>query len=132
MLLHNLLFHNFYPAKQYNYEILGMFCFIIFTNEMMSVLRLESRSTTLGYPGYLPIMTVNARDKAGTSRDKQGQVGISRDQQGQTETVPFCPCLSLPVPVCPCVSLSVPVCPCLSLHFLYLHFSPCRCISQSV
>ena len=41
------------------------------------------------------------------------------------------PCLSLHVPTCPCLSLSVLVCPCLSLHLLYLHFSPCRWISNS-
>ena len=40
--------------------------------------------------GYLPIMPVNARYIAGTSRDKQGQkgkkAGTSRDKQGQTGT----------------------------------------------
>ena len=78
-------------------------------------------------------MAVNARDSAGTSRDKQGQAGKSRDKagtnrdkQGKTRTFPFCPCLSLLVPVCPylsllvlvclCMSLSALVCPCLSLY----------------
>ena len=70
--------------------------------------------------GYLPIMPVNARDMAWTSRDKQRQ---SRDKQGQDRNkkgqpgekgqslyvpyfpffVPAYPCLSLPVPVCPCL-----------------------------
>ena len=90
--------------------------------------------------GYLPIMPVNARDKAGTSRDKQGQAGTSRDKsgtsrdkQGQSLSVPVCPCLSQSVPACPCLSLlvlscpclslSVPVCPCLSLSFLSVPMS---------
>ena len=84
--------------------------------------------------GYLPIMPVNGRDMAGTSRDKQGQsgtirdkAGTNREKQGQTGTAPFCPCLSLPVLAGPCLSLSVPVCPCMSLLVLV-----CPCLSLSV
>ena len=69
------------------------------------------------FNGYLPIMPVNARDSAGTSRDKQGQVGTSRekagtnrDKKGNSLSVPACPYLFMSVPVCPCLSLSVPVC----------------------
>ena len=33
--------------------------------------------------GYLPIMPVNARDKAGTNGDNQGQAGTNRDNAGK-------------------------------------------------
>ena len=32
--------------------------------------------------GFLPIMPVNARDSAGTSRDKHGHAGTSKDKAG--------------------------------------------------
>ena len=34
--------------------------------------------------GYLPIMPVNARDSAGTSRDTHGHAGTSKDKAGTT------------------------------------------------
>ena len=64
----------------------------------------------MGFFGYLPIMPVIARDRAGASRNK---AGISRDKQRQTGTFPFCLCLSLSVHACSCFSLSVTVCPCI-------------------
>ena len=81
------------------------------------------------FGGYLPIMPVNAKDCAGTSRDKQGQAGTKqgqgRDKQEQAGTnrdIPFlfllvltCTCWSMLVPAWPCLSLSVTVGPCLSL-----------------
>ena len=93
--------------------------------------------------GYLLIMLVNARDKAGTNRDKQrpagtrqGHTGTSRDSPSLSLfdhvcpslslCVPVCPCL---IPVCPCLSLSVHVYPCLSLSF---PFGPCMSVSVRV
>ena len=72
--------------------------------------------------GYLPIILVNARDKAGTHKEKLGQAGTSRDNAGTSRDkagtsraspgtfpfVPACPCLSLFVTVCPCLPLSIP------------------------
>ena len=84
--------------------------------------------------GYLPIMPVNVRDSAGTSRDKQGQgrnkQGQERDKQGQARTNRVSPFLSLSFPVCPCLSLSIPPCHCQSLsvpvwHCLSLSFPVC-------
>ena len=70
--------------------------------------------------GYLPIMAVNARDSAGTIRDKQGQTGTCMDKQGHSLSVaacpyPTCPCLSLSVHAFSYLSLSVPDCPSLTL-----------------
>ena len=94
------------------------------------------KSTTLGDTSghsYLPIMSVNARDKAGkkqgqagTSRDKQGQ---GRDKQEQKRTRRASPCLSLLVPTCTCLSPSVPACPFLSL---YVPNYPCLSLSAPV
>ena len=91
--------------------------------------------------GYLPIMSVNARNKAGSNRDKQGQAGTPRDKAGtnrdkQGLSVPFFPSLSLSVNACACMSLSVPLCPCLSLSvplcpYPSLSVPVCQCPTMS-
>ena len=92
--------------------------------------------------GYLTIMPVNARDKqdrAGISRDKQGQgsdkqgkAGTSRDIPFLSLLVPTCLCLSMLVPACPCLSLSVPGCPCLSLYVSTFAIPSCLPLQMNI
>ena len=78
----------------------------IFNENISNHKKLETDAKILG---YLPIMSVNARDSAGTRRDKTGtnrdKAGTNRDKQGQTGTNRDIPFLSLLVPTCPCLSM---------------------------